>query len=392
MESAEAKKLSLSAQTNTLIFVMIAIGIASFVVGQFTNSSRTWYAFLVNHLMFMGLGIGSILFMGMHYLSASSWVVGVRRIFEAFSSYLYPSLILTVVLLFGLSKIYPWTNHEWMLEEPNLRHKVFYFSTGFFSVRVIFFMLLMCFFTWKMIGNSLKQDVEGGTERTLRQKPLSAIMVVLFAPLFTVFSADLIKSVDPTWFSTIFGVYAFAGFLQAAMAATIIALRALKKHGYLKEIGADHFHDLGKYMFGWSIFWAYIWVSQFLLIWYANLPEETSFYVHRQVPGWLWLNILVPTVRFTLPFLLLLPREAKRRDGYLSKVAWLVLVGAWLDMYLMIMPILTPKSFTFGWQDYGLLIGFAGVFLFAARKFLSRNFVIPVKDPFLHETLHHHVM
>jgi hypothetical protein len=262
----------------------------------------------------------------------------------------------------------------------------------FFSIRVILFFLVTCFFVKKIVGNSVSQDVEGGTERTLKQKTLAALFLVVFCPLFTVFTTDTIKSLDPKWFSTIFGVYVFIGFLQAAIATMIISVRMMKMHGYLKEITADHFHDLGKYMFGFSIFWAYIAVSQYLLIWYANIPEEITFYLHRQVPGWLWLTLLVPITRFLLPFFLLLPRMAKRNDKYLSKVAWLVLVGAWLDLYWLIMPIFSPHGFTFGWQDFGLLVGFAGVFAFVVRRFLSRNNVMPVKDPFLHETLHHHVM
>lgn len=392
MHSVEAKKLGLGSQTNSLLWGMIAVGVISFLLGLFTDASRTWYSFLLNHSLFMGLGVGAVFFLVIHYLAGSGWIVGLRRIPEAMASYLFVAFLLNIVLLFGLSRIYPWTNHELMEADHLLHHKLGYFSTAFFSLRVFIFYGVACLFTWKLLRNSLDQDVIGGVENTQKQKPLSALFLVLFCPLFTVFATDLLKSLDPKWFSTIFGVYVFIGFLQAAVAATIVIIQMMQKHGYLHNITADHFHDLGKYLFGFSIFWAYIAVSQYLLIWYANIPEETTFYLHRQVPGWLWMSLLVPAVRFVLPFLLLLPRMAKRTSGFLGKISWLVLVGAWLDLYWLIMPILSPEGFKFGWQDFGLLVGFIGGFGFVVRKFLSKNNVVPVKDPYLHETLHHHVM
>ena len=189
-----------------------------------------------------------------------------------------------------------------------------------------------------------------------------------------------------------FGVYVFIGFVQASVAAMIITVRQLQKHGYLQVVTADHYHDMGKYLFGFSVFWAYIGVSQYLLIWYANLPEETGYYLSRETPGWVWVSLLLPLVRFVLPFLLLLPRMAKRTPSYLVKVAYLVMFGAWVDLSWMIMPTLLPAGFNIAIWDIGILLGFLGCFLFAVRNFLSKHNTVPVKDPFLHETMHHHVM
>ena len=229
-------------------------------------------------------------------------------------------------------------------------------------------------------------------ERLNRQKPLAALFLVLFAPMFTVFAVDMIKSLDPKWFSTMFGVYVFIGFVQSSVAALIVTVRRLQKAGYLTVITADHFHDMGKYMFGFTVFWAYIGVSQYLLIWYANLPEETGFYLLRETKGWVAISMLLPVVRFVLPFLLLLPRAAKRNSAYLEKVAFVVLLGEWIDLNYLIMPYLNPAGFSISWIDIGLFLGFLGFFAFAVRRFLSRHNTVPVKDPFLHETLHHHVM
>ncbi|HEY8279847.1 MAG TPA: molybdopterin oxidoreductase [Bdellovibrionota bacterium] len=387
----DAKKFEPSSGTNSLVMGMMALGLVTFAAGLFTNATRVWQAFLVYHCLAMGLAIGSLFFLVIHYLASAGWNVAVRRVTESFASYFFVAALFNVVLLFGTGKIYPWTNHAFMESEHVLHGKIGYFGTLFFSARVLVFSAVVCFFAWQILGNSTRQDEEGGTALWSRQRPLSAVFLVLFAPLMTMFSVDVIKSLDPKWFSTMFGVYVFTGFVQASVAAVIVAVTMLKKSGYLKEVTADHYHDLGKYLFGFTIFWAYIGVSQYLLIWYANLPEETTYYIQRQHPGWVWFSMLLPTVRFVLPFLLLLPRMAKRTPSYLVKVAYLVLFGAWLDLYWMIMPNFSPSRFGISVWDVGMAVGFAGFVAFAVRKFLSQHNTIPVKDPFVHETLHHHV-
>ncbi len=388
----DARKLELNPSTNLLVYALMAIGVLSFGVGLFLNAGRTWHAFLLNHSLFLGLGVGGLFFMVVHYLAFAGWNVAIRRVSESFASYLIFALAFTVVLFFGLNKIYPWTNHELMATDHLLHGKQGYFGLPFFVARVLAFFFVVVFFAHKMIKNSTAQDTEGGTARLLKQKPLSAMFLVLFAPLFTVFSVDVLKSLDPKWFSTIFGVYVFVGFAQASVAAMILAIRMMQRKGYLSVVTADHFHDLGKYLFGFSVFWAYIGVSQYLLIWYANVPEETTFFLLRQTPGWVYVSLALPALRFVLPFLLLLPRMAKRNPVYLEKVAALVIVGAWVDLFWLIMPYFSPKGVTFSFWDFGLFLGFLGFFAFAVRRFLSKHNTVPVKDPFLHETMHHHVM
>jgi hypothetical protein len=389
----DAKKFEPSSGTNTVIFAMMGLGVVTFLAGLFIgDGKRVWEAFLVYHSLTMGLAIGALFFLLVHYLSSAGWNVGIRRVTESFGAYFFVAALFNVVLLFGQNKIYPWANLDFMNSSKVLQGKIGYFGTAFFSTRVLVFTAVVAFFLWQLIGNSVRQDEEGGTELSARQRPLSALCLVLFAPLMTMFSVDLLKSLDPKWFSTMFGVYVFIGFVQLASAMTIVAVYHLKKAGYLSWVTADHYHDLGKYLFGFTIFWAYIGVSQYLLIWYANLPEEITFYLARQRPGWVWWQMLLPTVRFVLPFLLLLPRMAKRNPNYLVKVAYLVIFGAWLDVYLMVMPNFSPDRFGFSIYDIGLFFGFTGILLFTVRRFLAQHHTMPIKDPFVHETLHHHVM
>jgi hypothetical protein len=386
------KKLQPSGGTSSMVLGMMGLGCATFLAGLFQNPARMWEAFLVYHCLTMGLAIGALFFLVVHYLAGAGWNVAVRRVMESFASYFFVAALFNIVLLAGQGKIYPWTNLEFMNSNHVLQGKIGYFSTVFFSARVLAFTAIVCFFAWQLIGNSTRQDEEGGVELWKRQKPLSALFLVLFAPMMTMFSVDVIKSLDPSWFSTMFGVYVFVGFVQAMAAMVIVAVYKLQKAGYLGWVTADHYHDMGKYLFGFSIFWAYIGVSQYLLIWYANLPEEVTYYLQRQRPGWVWFTILLPAVRFVLPFLLLLPRMAKRTPSYLVKIAYIVLFGAWLDVYWMVMPNFSPERFGFSFlYDIGMAVGFLGVLFFTVRRFLSTHNTLPVKDPFLHETLHHHV-
>lgn len=388
----ESKKLELNSSTSSLVFALMGIGIATFLFGLMTNPSRIWFSFLLHHSLFMGLGIGGLFFMVVHYLAGAGWNVAMRRVSESFASYLIFAFLFSLVLLLGLGKIYPWTNPEFMEADHVLRGKIGYFGMAFFTARILAFFAVVLFFGYNLIQNSLSQDEEGGVDLSYRQKPLAAMFIVLFAPLFTVFAVDTLKSLDPKWFSTMFGVYVFIGFVQASVAATIITIRILQKHGYLSVVTEDHFHDLGKYLLGFSIFWAYIGVSQYLLIWYANLPEEVTFYMARERGSWLYISILLPLLRFLLPFLMLLPRMAKRTPDYLRFVSYIVLVGAWVDLFYLIMPTFSPEGFSLSILDVGMLLGFLGFFCFAVRGFLSRNNLVPVKDPYLHETLHHHVL
>lgn len=391
----DARKLELNPSTNMMVFGMMGVGIVTFVLGMIMNAQRTWNAFLINHSLFLGLSLAAMFYLVVHYLAFAGWNVAVRRVTESIASYLFVGagfhLVLLAGVAAGLVTIYPWTNHELMHSDHLLHGKTGYFALPFYIGRAVVFLGLVSFLASKMIGNSVAQDQEGGKDRLLRQKPLAAIYLVVFAPLFTVFSVDALKSLDPKWFSTMFGVYVFIGFVQSCAAVTILIVRRMQAAGYLKVVTPDHYHDLGKYLLGFTIFWAYIGVSQYLLIWYANLPEETTFYMLRQNGSWVYASLLLPLVRFVLPFLLLLPRMAKRTPAYLEKVALLVFVGSWLDLFWLVIPYYSPAGINLTVWDIGLFVGFLGVFAFTVRRFLSKNNTVPVKDPFLHETLHHHV-
>ena len=241
----ENKALELNPNTNLLVYALMGVGVVTFLAGLFLNPQRVWFAFLLNHALFLGLAVGAAFFLVVHYLASAGWNVAVRRVTESFATYIFYALGFNIVLFFGLSKIYPWTNHEFMAADHLLHAKIGYFSFGFYALRALMFFGIVSFIVYKFINNSIAQDQEGGLERSNRQKPLAAMFLVLFAPLFTVYTVDLMKSLDPKWFSTIYGVYVFIGYAQASVAGVIIVIRQLQKSGYLKFVTADHYHDLG---------------------------------------------------------------------------------------------------------------------------------------------------
>lgn len=385
------EKLQSSGFTNQIVFALIAIGVLTFGIGMFTSPERTWRAYLLHNMLFLGLGFGSMLFLCFHYLAGSGWFVLVRRIPEAMADYLKVGVITTLFLLLGLSHLYPWMDHDMMHADHFLHHKTGYFSTGFFVARMLVFFGIVLFFTSKVLKNSIRQDEEGGVELRHSQKPLAAGFLVLFAPLFTVFAVDVVKSLEPKWFSTIFGVYMFAGFIQTTIAVILISIYLLKRSGYMEYIRADHVHDLGKYMFGFSIFYAYIGISQFLLIWYANLPEETFYYVNRGQGSWPYVAGALILTKFLIPFLCLLPRAAKRNLPYCAAIGVIVVISEWIDLNWMIMPSYSTDGFILGWQDIGFFLGFLGLFALIVRRYLAKNPMTPQKDPYLHESKSHHV-
>jgi hypothetical protein len=243
-----------------------------------------------------------------------------------------------------------------------------------------------------IVGNSLKQDQSGDEKLTIKNVGYSVGFVLFFALSFSLFSVDLLMSLLPTWYSTIFGVYCFAGLFQALFAVLIPIVIFMRRAGYAKGFVTDeHLHDLGKYMMGFTVFWAYIAFSQFMLIWYANIPEETEFYIMRSLNGWLGISTALLIFRFIVPFLAMLPKAAKRNENHLLLVSGLILVMQYLDIYWMVYPNFFEGNVTFGLWEIGMFLGFAGLFLAVVLRFFTKNSIVALRDPRMQEAIHHHV-
>lgn len=370
----------------------VAIGVIAFAIGLLQSPERAWAAYLTALVFISGISLGGLFFVAINYIVNAGWSTSIRRLSEGFTSFLPVMLIGSLVLLAGVQHLYPWANADVVADNYLIQSKTGYLNIGFMAARLLGFGLLMVYFARKIVGNSLAQDQDGAVERTHKNLKLSVIWTPLFALSFSMFSIDLLMSLLPTWYSTIFGIYVFSGSFQAALALLLLVMIYMKNQGFVSGYYTeDHMHDVAKYLKGFSIFWAYIAFSQFMLIWYANIPEETEFFLMRAHGGWMALSFALLVFKFIIPFLALLPRGLKRNEGHVAAVAILVIATQYLDIYWLVYPNFNDHAVTFGFYEIGILLGFIGIFTLGLIRFYQANKLVAIKDPRLHEATNHHV-
>jgi hypothetical protein len=382
------KTLNPSPKLKNICGALIAIGVLSFAISFLQNPARAWHGYILNYYLFLCIGLGGSFFVATQHLTNAGWSATMRRIPEAFYSWLPAAAILFLPILLGSSRVYEWMgshSHDHLLEM-----KKAYLNMPFFIIRVVAFFAVWYFLGGRMVRNSLKQDETGSLELTKDNIKTAAIFIPLFALSFTFVSVDLLMSLDPHWYSTMFGVRCFATLFLTTMATINIVLIQLKHHGYLSQsVNENHIQNTGLLMFAFVIFYAYVAFCEFMLIWYANLPEETSYYIKRYEGGWCLIAYSVVFFKFVFPFLGLLPREAKRDPNRNIKFAYLLIFANWLDIYWMVMPNFSTSP-VIPIPEIGMFLGFLGLFGLQLTGFLSRHPLQPQKDPRVHEALHLH--
>ncbi|GIX41836.1 MAG: membrane protein [Leptospiraceae bacterium] len=363
------------------------------------GNPRLFFSLHLAFLVYLPITIGALFFVMLHHLSGAAWSVTIRRLAEAHVWFLPILLIALIIILgFGIGDVF----HHWVHAPETdelIQHKSGWLNTKFFIVRNIIIFIVWMIFGWYLWKLSVKQDKEGKFEYTPKLAKISAGFAVVFAITISTTSWDLSMSVEPHWFSTIWAVYIFSGVLLSIFAVLAIWAFFLKKAGYYENtLTEDHIHDIGKYLWGSSIFWAYIGIaSQFLLIWYGHIPEETTFFHTRLYNDdlshnpWAIVSLLLVIIRFILPFFLLIKREYKRNFGWLAAVSGLILFGQIWDMYWILYPTLDHGHFVmFSWQEIGTLLLFTGLYILTVGYALTKSKLIPVNDPRLEECLHMH--
>jgi hypothetical protein len=367
------------------------IGVAAFALGLQQDPARAWSSFLLNHFYFMSLALGGLFIAALQWLTSAMWSAPVRRISESFTAYLPVALVLSLVLYFGMHDLFTWTHPELVKGDAVLEHKTGWLNINFFMIRDIIAICLWILFAKIMIGNSIAQDTSKDAKLTLRNRSLSPAFMIIFGLSFTVIAFDLMMSLEPHWYSTMFGVYCFAGLFYSSLALTCLVTLYLRSKGRLEGIvNENHLHDLGKFMFAFTVFWAYIGFSQFMLIWYANLPEETFYFIERIQGGWLSISIFLLVGKFMTPFFLLLPRDSKRSPTILAIAGCWMLVAQWIDVMWMVQPHFSPNGPQFGVVEIGMTIGFIGIFGFMISRFLGKHSIVAIGDPMLAKSVFHH--
>jgi hypothetical protein len=377
---------------NILFIALALVGFGIFAAALSADHQRAWTAFVHNHFYFMSLAIGGAFLAAIQWITNAMWSAPVRRIMESFTAYLPFALVTFAVLYFGMHDLYVWTHPEHVKGDILLEGKAGYLNVGFFMARNLVAIAAWILFAWKMVGNSIRQDTTRDVQYTLKNRFLSAPFLLVFGVTFTMASFDQMMSLDPHWFSTIFGVYCFAGLFYSTLALTCLITLYFLRAGKLQGIVNDnHLHDLGKFMFAFTVFWAYIGFSQFMLIWYANLPEETGYFIRRLHGGWMNVSIFLLVGKFMTPFFVLLPRDAKRDGRVLAAVAVFMLVAQWIDVLWLVQPEFYKDGPRLGWIELGVPLGFIGLFGFALARFFARNNIVAIGDPRLADSvLHHH--
>ncbi|MDZ4662334.1 MAG: molybdopterin oxidoreductase [Pseudomonadota bacterium] len=386
--------LLVSARFKTTYSVLMFLGLAVFLVGLKQSQERAWASYLIGFFFFTSLSLGGIFFTCLQHVTHAGWSVNIRRFSESMSAFLPYAFVLGLIFLFtGSGKLYDWLDSSYMMADPLLAKKASYLNGPFFAIRILLFFLIWLVLKNRIIGQSLKQDENNDSSITNKVVPWSIAFLLIFALSYTLFSIDTIMSLDPHWYSTMFGVYCFAGLFQASLAMMILITIWIRKKGLVNAfVKTDHLHDLGKFLKGFTVFMAYIGFSQFMLIWYANLPEETEFFLHRSHSGWMNISLSLLIFKFIVPFLLLLPMKNKRSTPHLTLVSILVLIMEYVDLYWLIYPNIKGGSHVmFGVWEIGVFLGFLGAFMFAVSRFLAKHSLIPMNDPRRHESMAHHV-
>ncbi len=371
--------------------IVSLLGGTIFILGLFFAPERIWPNVLLANYYLLSLGLAGIFFVALQYVSNAGWSAAIRRVPEAMSSVLPISALIMLLTIFGFHTLYEWSHESVVAHDHLLQTKSGWLNIPFFVGRIILYFGLWIACTYFIVRSSRKQDDNGDLMFTQRNVRWSAIFIVVFALTFSLACFDWIMSIEPHWYSTIFAVYNFSGLFLNGLAALTMIIILLRRWSVLQGVITEsHLHDLGKLIFAFATFWMYIWFSQYLLIWYANIPEEVVYFTRRESGSWATFSVLNVVFNWVLPFVMLLSSKAKKNEGLLFKVCIIVMIGHWIDLFWMILPpFMNNISFLNVWE-IGPIAGAVALFFLVTFKTLSKGNVIPVNDPYLIESLNYH--
>lgn len=394
-------EFKVSKKANKFTLSMIVIGLLFTVLGIATGYSDHHFLTrflsngLINSFFFFSLALGALFFLALQYATETGWYATIKRVIEAIMGYLPYGIGFMLLVFFALTltngaHIYSWMDPEIVANDEIIQMKSSYLNPIFFWIRTIVY-LGIYFLYWRGYKKrSLEEDRVGGTEIHFKNYKKAAVFLVFFAVFTNTSSWDWIMSIDVHWFSTLFGWYTFSGIWCSSMTVIVLLIIYLKKEGYLPKVNENHIQDVGKWVFATSFLWSYLWFSQYMLIWYANIGEEVIYYMVR-IEHYKVLYFGMFLVNFAFPMLLLMSRDAKRNAGTLTVIGIIILLGHWMDVYIMVSGGSMGANAEIGFLEIGMLLFMAGLFIRIILNNLTKAPLTPLNHPFLDESIHHEI-
>jgi len=373
---------------------ILAVGVLGWTVtiyGFLTDAEQTYASYLVAFMFFLSIAWGATFFVMIQHVTSAAWSVTVRRLMENLMFTMPAMALLFVPIAIGMPTLYEWGTPGFInAEDPNLQFKALFFSRAFFLGRSVIYFLVWTVLALTLYGNSVAQDAAPNRAAYENTRRWSGPGLLVLTITVTMAAVDWMMSLDPFWYSTIFGIYVFSGGGLAFFAALVVIALMLRRWGCLsRTIHLEHYHDLGKWTFALTVWWAYIAFSQYMLIWYGDLPEETEFYHARAEGSWLWVSAALVVGRFLVPFAVLMSRSAKRKLRVLGFAAVWVLLFHFVDLHWLVMPSVHPGGFHLHWMDAATMAAVGSYFAMVFWGRLRHQALVPAGDLRLDQALAH---
>jgi hypothetical protein len=384
-DTSYAPPSSLAGFRQRWLIVGVVAGLLA-ILGAFLNLDQFLRGYLMGYMWTLGLALGSMALLMTGHMTGGNWWMLNRRIFEAAVGTIPAWAVLFLPILLGMKRLYSWTNHDLVIHDQVLSAKAGYLNTPFWLLRAVIYFVIWIAFAWILRSWSAKQDNDASPAIWQRLKAVSAPGIVIYGLTITFASVDWVMSLDPHWFSTIYGMLFMAGQGLSALAFGVCILALLSSYSPMREVvREDRLHDLGKLILAFTMVWAYFSFSQWLIIWMANLPEEISWYLHRIKNGWQAIALLLIVLQFALPFLLLLSRSLKRDARKLVPVALLIIVMRLVDLFWLVAPNPFPgakePNFYLHWTYVVVPVALMGLWLALFSWNLSKRPLLVATDP-----------
>ena len=362
--------------------VIGGVGLAACAIGAIQNPTEFLRSYLLAFLFWCGVGIGCLSLLFIQHLTGGRWGLLIRRLLEAGSRTLPYVALAFIPILLGVGRLYHWAHAGAVAEDPILKHKSLYLNPGFFAGRAVFYFLVWGVVAYFLSAWSQRRDAGPSQRLERRLRGLSGGGIVLSGLAITFSSIDWAMSLDAHWFSTIYGIVFMVGQTLSAFTLVILVVAAMAdEEPFRRLVSRDTAHDLGKLLFAFVMLWAYIHLSQFLIMWHANIPEEIPWYLRRIRGGWKYLAWVVVAVHFVAPFLALLSRSTKRDLRRLATVAAVLFAARWLDLYWLVAPSLDRQRLSLHWMDFAAAAGLGGLWLWLFARELATRPLVPQQQP-----------